>query len=49
MKKLKKRIDELERLTQKLLYESNKTYEEAQNVQYEIKKLKDELNTKYDL
>jgi hypothetical protein len=45
---IEKRIEELERLTLKLLLESEKTYKEAVNVQYEIKKLKDELRIEYD-
>jgi hypothetical protein len=42
------RINELEKQTIKLLKESEKTQVAAQKIQYEIKKLKDELNTKYD-
>lgn len=45
---IEKRIDKLERLTLKLLDESNKTHEAAIKTQYEIKKLKDELRIEYD-
>ena len=45
---IEKRINELEELTLKLLYESNRTFEEAKRTQYEIKKLKDEIHTYVD-
>lgn len=45
---IKKRIYELERLTEKLLLESQKTQKAALKALDEIKKLKEELNTEYD-
>ena len=48
IEEIEKRIGELERLTLKLLEESERTYKAAKEAQYEIKKLKDELTIEYD-